>query len=160
MEFYKAKSNQDGHNSWCKLCNKHHSQTPKARAYQKRFRESERGRQYNLMRQKEYRQTGKYTANHKKYNQKYYQSEKGKKAQRQGQARHRLLYPDKMKAINAVNNAIRYGKLARPDTQPCLYCPKPAQQYHHHKGYTKEYWLDVVPACRKCHRKLHLKKTA
>ena len=44
-------------------------------------------------------------------------------------------------AGNAVNYAIRIGVLPRPDTIQCHFCPKQAQQCHHHLGYKKEHWL-------------------
>ena len=140
-EFYKAKSNPDGHNSWCKLCNRHHGQTPQARAYQKRFRESERGRQYNLLWQKEYRQTQKSKASHSVSNKRY-----------------SLRYPEKEKAHLVVSNAIRAGELLAAKTFKCYYCPKPAQQWHHWHGYETENWLDVITVCQECHKKLHRRR--
>lgn len=83
----------------------------------------------------------------------YKQSENGKATMKQFNARH----PNYRKAMQAVNNAVAAGRLPRPDTLLCSYCPKPAQQYHHHKGYELEHWLDVVPVCLECHRTIHKK---
>ena len=79
----------------------------------------------------------------------YRLSEKGKVANR----RYKTCRPNQIKAGNAVIYAIRNGKLISPKFLLCHYCPKPAQQYHHWHGYEKEYWLDVIPVCIKCHNK-------
>lgn len=64
----------------------------------------------------------------------------------------RALYPDRYRARNKVNNAVAGGKLPRASTFSCVNCGGPAKDYHHHKGYAPEFWLDVVPVCRACHR--------
>jgi len=96
---------------------------------------------------KKYSQTEQNKAAHKRYN----QSEKGKERYKRYSIRH----PDKIKAKNVVRYAIRVGKLSHPNTLQCSYGYHPAEQYHHHKGYTPEHWLDVVPTCEKCHKKIH-----
>lgn len=87
----------------------------------------------------------------------YRKSRKTEKT-REHQKRYAIKYPEKIKAQNAVRNATRYDKLPRPDTLQCHYCPAQAEQYHHHKGYAPEHWLDVVPACRNCHTKINEKR--
>lgn len=87
----------------------------------------------------------------------YRQSEKSRAANRKAVAKFFLCHPNHRKAKNAVNYAICAGRLPRPDSLPCYYCPKPAQQYHHWHGYEPEHWLDVVPACVECHTKEHRK---
>ena len=87
--------------------------------------------------------------NFKATQRRYEESEKGKAVSK----RRRQRYPERIKARDAVNKAVATGRLLRPDFRLCYYCPKPAQQYHHWKGYAKEVWLDVVPACKECHRK-------
>jgi len=84
---------------------------------------------------------------------KYRQTDKGRAYHKARKRRFNALNPNQVKAVNAINNAITAGKLPRPNTKLCYYCPKPAQQYHHWHGYEKEHWLDVVPVCRKCHHK-------
>lgn len=92
-------------------------------------------------------------ASQRRYRQRYYKSNKGKTALKL----ERIHHPERYKAGNAVNNAIRAGKLPRPNTLQCHYCSEQAEQYHHHLGYALEHLLDVVPVCKKCHRKLHKK---
>lgn len=95
---------------------------------------------------KEHRQTKKYKISRKRYQ----QSEKGKATYK----RYQIQNPERNKAKSIVKYAVSIGKLPRPDTRLCHYCPKPAQQYHHHKGYAPEHWLDVVPVCIPCHNNL------
>jgi len=63
----------------------------------------------------------------------------------------RIKFPEKTKARVAVAEAIKLGKLPRAKSLKCVRCGNPAQDYHHHKGYAREHWLDVVPVCKKCH---------
>lgn len=58
-------------------------------------------------------------------------------------------------AGSALNYAIRRGKLPKVSTLICTDCGSPACHYHHHLGYEKEHWLDVIPLCRGCHRRRH-----
>ncbi|MCK5611574.1 hypothetical protein KAR91_57415 [Candidatus Pacearchaeota archaeon] len=78
----------------------------------------------------------------------YQQSEKGKARWR----RYRNSFPEKIKARNIVNHAIKAGKLPRPNSLKCK-CSKQARQYHH-PDYSKP--LEVIPMCIKCHREIHL----
>lgn len=57
--------------------------------------------------------------------------------------------PSAYKAQNAVNNAIRDGKLAKG---PCEFCGR-EDVHAHHKDYSKP--LDVIWLCPKCHHRLH-----
>ena len=79
----------------------------------------------------------------------YRQSTNGKYAQ----CREYEKFPDAYKARRKVNNAIRDGRLVSPKMFICS-CGQPAQQYHHWKGYEPEHWLDVIPVCIPCHKKL------
>jgi len=63
----------------------------------------------------------------------------------------RQKFPDKYKARNKVNNAVAKKKIPKVTTLQCIDCGSPAKQYHHHKGYDVEHWLDVVPMCISCH---------
>ena len=63
-------------------------------------------------------------------------------------------YRDKQKirARDAVSNAIKRGELPKVQTCQCVKCGEPATAYHHHKGYKKEHFLEVVPVCHECHQ--------
>lgn len=64
------------------------------------------------------------------------------------QNKHRKLYPIKYKARNAVNNALRKGKLFK---KPCSCGAEKVQA--HHADYYKP--LEVTWLCFACHRLLH-----
>ena len=55
----------------------------------------------------------------------------------------------------AVSRVVKSGKLIKPNT--CSKCgesfPKRLIEGHHHLGYSKENWLDVMWLCPKCHDK-------
>lgn len=66
-------------------------------------------------------------------------------------ARWRDENPDRYKANNAVNNAIRDKRLARGTE--CTECGSPDNLEAHHADYKKK--LDVRWLCALCHRRLH-----
>ncbi len=55
----------------------------------------------------------------------------------------------------AVYYGVKYGYIPPATSLPCIRCLMQADQYHHHHGYRKEYWRDVVPLCRRCHTLIH-----
>lgn len=57
--------------------------------------------------------------------------------------------PKAYKAQNAINNAIRDGKLKK---EPCLFCGE-VRVHGHHRDYSTP--LEVVWLCAKCHHRLH-----
>ncbi len=84
---------------------------------------------------------------------KYRQSEAGIKSQHRFSQKYKSKNPEKTKAINIVNNAVRDGKLTRPSV--CESCPYEGFIEAHHEDYNKP--LDVSWLCRKCHIKIHRK---
>ena len=62
--------------------------------------------------------------------------------------------PEKLKAINMVNNAIKGGTLNRPDK--CLICGNKKKVIGHHENYDLS--LVVLWVCHSCHKKIHLQK--
>lgn len=64
----------------------------------------------------------------------------------------------KKAAVQAVSAAVwQHKTLPQVSTRPCAKCGQPAADYHHHLGYEPEHWLDVLPLCRRCHRKAEWK---
>lgn len=120
---------------------------------------------------KAYRQTEQGKATSKRWSQNYNHSERGrvcrkrfrgtekyKKAQKESRERYHSRYPERLKAKSAVCSAIIIGKMPRANTFQCHYCPAQAEQYHHYRGYAPKYWLDVLPACGECHRRIHKRR--
>lgn len=139
-EFYKNQSKGDGFQDYCKLCDK-----IRLREYLK----TAKGKAVSLKGAKKYQKSAKGRATKRLYK----QSEKSRAAQKLFREHHQ----NYIKAVRAVNSAVRYGKMPHPSTYKCHYCPKQAEQYHHWHGYEPEHWLDVVPTCRECHIGIHWK---
>lgn len=147
-EFHKNKHcTKDGHVNDCKVC-----------AYKKirKYILTEKGKIVNREAKRRYKKSKKGKATQYRYQQtekikvarrRYKQSVKGKTNYKQYYSCH----PERCRARIAIKQAITAGKLSRPDTRLCHYCPKLAQQYHHWHGYEPEHKLDVVPVCIKCH---------
>ena len=92
---------------------------------------------------------------------KYRDSDAGKvvmrKLARAWQRKYRKLYPEKAKARQAVTNAVRDGRLTRPET--CSLCWNKGIIEGHHPDYSKP--LDVEWLCKPCHKAVHeMEKTA
>lgn len=65
-------------------------------------------------------------------------------------------HPERISARKAVRYAVTSGKFPPASTQVCEMCQEAlASHYHHHKGYAKEYRLEVVALCTECHGKAH-----
>lgn len=124
-EFCKRSDSRTGHRNDCKTC-----RLKCNKAALKRYAQSEKGK-----------------AAHKRYR----QNAKGKISHSHSAKRYRIHNPKRSKAKAAVMYAIKTGRLPRPDSLQCHYCPARATQYHHWKGYEPEHWLDVVPVCVRCH---------
>lgn len=133
----------------------------RAREATKRWRESERGREYHrAYKQREdcrtqsraYERSERGREVHRAAKARYDASPKGSEARRRQDAARRSREADreKLAARKAVNKAIRAGKLTRPETCRCGR-PSPLEA-HHHRGYAREHRLDVVFLCRDCHR--------
>jgi hypothetical protein len=68
-----------------------------------------------------------------------------------------LRFREQRKAHNAVNHAVRDGRLEPVMSFCCVLCGLPAEQYHHHNGYDDDHLLDVIPVCKRCHGRQHRK---
>lgn len=62
-------------------------------------------------------------------------------------------YPEKIAARRIVWAAVKEGKLSK---LPCEVCKDCKTEAHHHKGYAKEFWLDVKWLCKKHHDEQHV----
>lgn len=64
---------------------------------------------------------------------------------------HRKLYPEKEKAHNITKNAIRSGRIIKPES--CAICHKVCKVQAHHEDYSKP--LEIIWLCRSCHGLVH-----
>ena len=71
--------------------------------------------------------------------------------QRERLKERRIKNPDKYKARNAVQSALRRGSLTRPDF--CSECGLICKPDAHHDDYYKP--LEIKWLCRKCHAAIH-----
>jgi len=63
--------------------------------------------------------------------------------------------PDRQRARIAVCNAIRKGKMERPDR--CSQCGVECKPEAHHDSYERSQWFNVRFLCNRCHDELHHK---
>jgi hypothetical protein len=64
--------------------------------------------------------------------------------------RYRIEKPERLKARDAVNNAVKAGKLSK---QPCAVCGSSARIHGHHEDYSKP--LEVIWLCPVHHKERH-----
>ena len=136
-EFYKHKKTADGHLNKCKDCtksdaNKHREKNiEKVRAYDRnRPNKAERAQKQND----------------------YLKTEKGKSVSFIATRNYRNSNPERYRANTAVGNAIRDGRLIKPNECSC--CGVICKPHGHHNNYSKP--LDVIWYCNKCHNQYHL----
>ena len=124
--FCKDRSRKDGIHTWCRGCaNKQRDDWYKTTGY--RYTDEYREKQKSAGRN--------LYENRKEYLKTYYDKNK-----------------HKISARRAVRNAIISGNLIKLG---CAECESTKAQAHHHKGYEKNYWLDVVWLCNYHHRIAH-----
>lgn len=126
--FYSAKTYRDGHSSYCRECikvsSKISSNTPEGRSKKRACDKAYRRRRRSA-------NPEEHLAEILRYNRRF---------------------PERVRAVNAVNNALRYGRLMR---KVCMICSnEPAQG--HHPDYLKP--LDVLWLCASCHKLHHMGK--
>ena len=98
---------------------------------------------------------------HKANQQRYRETDKGRAALARATARWRKRHPTyknpvdpvKRRARFELNRALTLG-LSRPSR--CASCGSEDDlQAHHHNGYDREHWLDVIWLCSRCHGEVH-----
>ena len=65
----------------------------------------------------------------------------------------RQRFPEKVKARDAVQKALKKGVLVKPTR--CEVCGETKPLHGHHESYELSMRLVVVWCCRECHRKIH-----
>ena len=61
---------------------------------------------------------------------------------------------NKKKARSAVAIAVRNGTMEKVKHFQCSRCEAQASHWHH-LSYEPDQWLEVIPLCYRCHKKLH-----
>lgn len=142
--YYKHAQMADGHLNKCKECTK-----KDVREYRVENLDKVMAYDRNRPNKDERRES-----NNKRNLSKYKNCEEYRVRVLQSRSEHSKRNPHKKYAANAVNNAIRDGKITRPDT--CTHCgDKGIPIEGHHWSYLEENWLDVIWLCIPCHGKEH-----
>jgi len=157
-DFYRDRKAKDGRMGKCKKCHN-------ARLVEKR-RTNPRSRVSHAQASKRYKKKNPSKVRAK--DRKYYHEGGGKKKNeewkkknperareilKKSEAKNRI----KVKARQAVRNAIRKGEIRKP--AKCQGCGKETTELdaHHYKGYIKRHWLDIKWICEDCHGKTRRK---
>jgi hypothetical protein len=138
-QFGRLKGGKDGLNPRCKKC-----QREKMREWLSRPGKREQANK-NAAR---FRRTEK----GKTARSRYYKSPKGQSVYKKYNERSKSKH-----AREAVNHAVEAGKIPAAKKLTCIInenC-KGRMEYHHHKGYHKKNWFDVIPLCKKHHCIMH-----
>lgn len=135
-DFYKHKKMGDGHLNKCKSCTK---------------KDTHNHREDNLERVREYDRNRPNKIERCEKQKEYAKTEKGKDVSAKGRNNYRYKYIDRYKAKVLFGNALRDGKVTRPDR--CQHCNVECVQQGHHNDYSKP--LDVVWVCVLCHTDFH-----
>lgn len=123
-EFYRNCATRDRLGVWCKTCERNRNRVEETASY---------------------RNTAGYEAALLKYR----DSEKGKAARRSYLQRKRVEEPEKIRAREALNWALRSGAVIK--ARGCFHCCEmDCDLQGHHEDYSKP--LDVVWLCLRCHR--------
>ena len=68
--------------------------------------------------------------------------------------RWRVNHMEQARAHGMLSYAVKTGKIIKPSK--CSQCGKSGKiQGHHHNGYDKEHYLDVIWVCQPCHQLIH-----
>jgi len=150
-EFNKNRTKPDGLQGYCRECqrasNLKYAHSEKGKATRKVYLNSPQGKDMRRKVQARYNRSDK----NKECQRRYRHSDNGKANIRHNSIKFKFMYPHRYKARKALNHAVEKGRIPRITTQCCAQCGEPANEYHHHKGYAQEYWLDVIPLCYVCH---------
>lgn len=96
---------------------------------------------------KEYRENNREKVREQRRNYRF----KNKDYIKQKKSEYIARYPEKKKSVSAINNAIMYGKIKKPEE--CSICKKKDHIEGHHPNYSNH--LEVIWLCRVCHNKEH-----
>ena len=136
-DFYKHPGMSDGRLNKCKECNKRDVR-------ENRAAKADYYRKYDADR---FQNDPKVKARHKRYQ----QTEAGKASMNASNVKWSRANKEKRAAHFLVNNAVRDGRLHKPDK--CSSCGATGRIEGHHEDYCKP--LEVVWLCPQCHTDVH-----
>ena len=139
-DFYRSSIRKDGKTGNCKECVRNRVKANRAAKidYYREFDRQRANLSHRVKARKEYAET-----------------ERGKQALRRGKKAYSERHPKRRSAVNAVNNAVRDGRLYKPSE--CESCAKETALQGHHCDYNKP--LDVMWLCEPCHKHWHKHNT-
>lgn len=79
----------------------------------------------------------------------------------QSQKEYAKKYPERKRAVQAVNLAVKQGLMPAAKEKLCWRCllkhkrKRNAYDYHHYLGYEEWNQYYVIPLCRSCHKQVH-----
>jgi len=153
--FGRNRAKKDGLSTECRYCKKISDAESHRRNRKKRLANMAEYRQEHLgelnKKAREYARSERGRENNNRATRAYYQRNRGKcltKCKNRN-----ITNPEKYKAEYQVGNAIKLGKLTRPEL--CQGCKNTGRVEAHHRDYTKPF--EVVWLCKKCHGKEHRK---
>lgn len=144
-DFYKHSRMKDGHLNKCKECTKVDTKENRE-LNEDYYKEYDRNRPNHVERIANNRER-----NHKLKEEDY---ETWTLLNKNRLDNYRNKYPNKNKAHNAVNNAIRDGRLFKSEVCQCCGV-KMDKLEGHHESYEEDQWLNVIWLCDKCHKTRH-----
>ena len=146
--FFCETASPDGKSRWCKECFKAYRKSTKGQDVQRRYRQSEKCK----IAARRYNSSARGRATRKRIQKKHRATEKGRIRHRAENQRHKDRHPQRNRARKAVTAAIKSKEMIPAGKFDCVSCDSPAEEYHHHMGYTNSaHWLSVIPLCTKCH---------
>jgi hypothetical protein len=123
-------------------------------AYNAAYRKTPQGRRMKQEADRRYAQSRKGIKVKRAAKRRYKRTDRGRLKAEEYRCRLRNKDPARLRARMAVHHAVAAGVLCRP--QFCSRCGLQGNiEGHHHKGYEKEHWLDVVWLCQECHLREH-----
>jgi hypothetical protein len=141
-EYHRNRGTKDGLRAYCKSCHCEH-----ARQYREDNREAVRER--NRLRYMAIRDNIRETAAVRA--REWYKNNRETALEYQRNYRDACI--ERCNARDALNHAIRSGKVSRPEQ--CEDCGNIERLDGHHDSYAEEHWLNVRWLCRGCHKRLH-----
>lgn len=141
------RSRRDGRQSCCLECRRSYRASKQQRAAVASYNASDAAAEA----QYRYTMSGQGKATRRTY----YQKPEVRERYVEHRARYYRRNPTKTRARTAVRDALDSGSLVRG---PCAFASDACEgriEAHHHKGYDREHWLDVVWLCIRHHGHAH-----